>query len=186
MLDITDDLITQASQGDLNAFEIIYRKSAAFVYNVAFRIVGRKEDAEDVVQEVFMKIHRNLKDFRFDASYKTWAYRITVNTALNYAKSSSRNRYDSFEEKESINALPLPADSSNPLEENIERDAAQKLLSVLNPEQKVCIVLRSVQGLSYEEIAQTLNIPINTVRTRIKRAREAMLKSRSEVMQNEM
>jgi RNA polymerase sigma-70 factor (ECF subfamily) len=174
---ITNDMITQAAQGDLDAFKSIYQHSASFFYNVAFRIVNRKEDAEDIVQEVFMTIHRQLSNFRFDSSFKTWGYRITVNTALNYVKRASRNQHESIDVRGELN---IPAQNQTVNEH--QNDMVEKLLSVLNPEQKVCIILRSQQGLSYEEVSQTLNIPINTVRSRIKRAREAMMKFRDEVI----
>ncbi len=124
-----------------------------------------------------MSIHRQLQYFRFDSSFKTWGYRITVNTALNYVKRSSRNQHESIDVREEIN-IPVQHQTVN--EHN--SDTVEKLFSVLNPEQKACIVLRSQQGLSYEEISQTLEIPINTVRSRIKRAREAMMKFKDEVI----
>ncbi len=184
MQDISDEIIIKAVEGDLDAFEYIYQRSASFFYNVALRIVNRREDAEDVVQEVYMIMYKQLKSFRFDSSFKTWGYRITVNTAINYAKRASRNNHTSMDVREETH-VPVQA-STLQLDENSKNDMVEKLLEILNVEQKACIILRSQQGLSYEEISQTLGIPINTVRSRIKRAREAMMKFKNEVISHEM
>src|SRR5580658_612233 len=98
MEDIAKDILIKASQGDMQAFEEVYKKSSSFVYNVAFRVVNNREDALEVAQEVFMIIHDKLKNFRFESSFKTWAYRITANRAINYAKKSSRAKTVPFED----------------------------------------------------------------------------------------
>ena len=82
MRDLPKDILIKASQGNMEAFEEIYGSSSDFVYNVAFRITNSREDAEEITQDVFLKIHRNLKNFQFRSSFKTWVYRITVNTVI--------------------------------------------------------------------------------------------------------
>jgi len=94
MQDITGNIIIRASEGDIDAFEMIYREYLDFVSNVAFRVVNTREDAEEVTQEVFLNIYRQLKYFRFESSLKTWIYRITVNTAINYSKKESKHQYE--------------------------------------------------------------------------------------------
>src|SRR5271168_5419927 len=98
MEDIARDILIRASQGDMQAFEHVYKASSSFVYNVALRVVNNREDALEVAQEVFMIIHNKLKDFRFESSFKTWVYRITTNTAINYGKKISRAKTVPFEE----------------------------------------------------------------------------------------
>src|SRR5277367_7042492 len=98
MEDIARDILIRASQGDMRAFEEVYKKSNSFVYNVAYRVVNNREDALEVSQEVFMIIHHKLKEFRFESSFKTWAYRITANYAINYAKKSSRTKTVPYED----------------------------------------------------------------------------------------
>src|SRR5476651_1906364 len=98
MEDISKDILIKASQGDMRAFEDVYKASNSFVYNVAYRVVNNREDALEVAQEVFMIIHDKLKTFRFESSFKTWVYRITANYAINYAKKSSRAKTVPFEE----------------------------------------------------------------------------------------
>jgi len=182
MVQVADEIVTKAQQGDLKAFEEIYRTLFGFVSNVAFRIVGRREDAEEVTQDVFMKIYHYLKDFRFQSSLKTWVYRITVNCALNYVKKEA-NKKRNVPYVDEVSSQPQEPSLAN---REYQEKLVNELLSTLNPEQRAVIVLRSMEGLSYEEIAQTLQIPINTVRSRIKRAREAMLALKKEVIQSEL
>ena len=90
MEDISQEILIKASQGDMQAYEHVYKTTNSFVYNVAFRVVNNREDAMEVTQEVFLIIYHKLKSFRFESSFKTWIYRITSNCAINYAKKSSR------------------------------------------------------------------------------------------------
>lgn len=179
MEDIAKDTLVRASQGDMEAFEDIYKASSSFVYNVAFRVVNNREDALEVAQEVFMIIHDKLKTFRFESSFKTWAYRITANYAINFAKKNSRAKTvpyeDSFGEGAVLNEVQTQMDQEH------QSQLVEKLLAELNPDQRACVVLRDIQGLSYEEIAQALNININTVRSRLKRSREKLLSLRGQV-----
>src|SRR5580704_16965451 len=98
MEDISKDTLIKASQGDIQAFEEVYKASSSFVYNVAYRVVNNREDALEVPQEVFMIIYHKLKTFRFETSFKTWAYRITANYAINFAKKASRAKTVAFDE----------------------------------------------------------------------------------------
>ena len=186
MQEITQDILTSAAQGDLTAFETIYKGSSSFVYNVAYRVLGNKEDAQELTQEVFLTVHHKLKEFRFESSFKTWVYRITVNQAINMAKKHSKisDKTVPYEEY-----MEQPAISGN-VHQNIDKEHNDKmigdLLGTLNPEQKACVVLRNIEGLSYEEIAQSLNININTVRSRLKRAREKLLEIRKQVGYGQM
>lgn len=183
---IANDVISAAAQGDRAAFETIYKTCCGYVYNVAYRVVGNQEDAQEVTQDVFLIIYRKLDIFRFDSAFKTWVYRITVNTAINYAKKMSKHRKKTVEFDEAY----MVSGQSNEVEEQSDKqfnqNVAASLLNLLNPDQRACIVLRSVEGLSYQEIAETLKININTVRTRIKRAREALLALRKKVVKNAM
>jgi RNA polymerase sigma-70 factor (ECF subfamily) len=181
MQDITEDTLTKAAEGDLKAFETIYRAASSFVYNVSFRVVGNKEDAEEVVQEVFLTVHHKLKEFRFESSFKTWVYRITVNSSINMAKKMSRTRNNTVTFDEAINPPAVAADVEARIDKEHNSKIIEDMLSVLNPDQKACVVLRNIEGLSYEEIAESLQININTVRTRLKRAREKILATKKQV-----
>jgi RNA polymerase sigma-70 factor (ECF subfamily) len=175
MSEISGDIITEAAKGDIKAFESIYKEYFGFVANVASRIVNSADDAEDVAQEVFMAIYRRLKTFRGESTLKTWIYRITLNTALNRAKRMTRENKQTLEYKDGIAITQIPSNTDDLLKKAEKEKEIVRLLDALNPDQRACIVLRSLEGLSYHEISEILNIPINTVRSRIKRARESMM-----------
>jgi RNA polymerase sigma-70 factor, ECF subfamily len=179
MEDIPRDIIEQAQAGNMDAFERIYRASAGLVYSVALRIVNNKADAQEVTQDVFIKIYHNLKDFEFRSSFKTWAYRITVNTALNACKKISKEA-DRMQDFDSVIDTQIASvDAKKEMIQQEERTQAkakiESLLTMLNPDQRACIVLREIEGLSYDEISKALRININTVRSRLKRARLALI-----------
>jgi RNA polymerase sigma-70 factor (ECF subfamily) len=90
MQEIERELIIRAGQGDMGAFRDIYHRASGYVYTLAYRVVSTKHDAEEVTQDVFLRLYRSLGSFKFEASFKTWLYRIAVNTALNHAKKRSR------------------------------------------------------------------------------------------------
>ncbi|OGX06285.1 MAG: hypothetical protein A2Z88_00555 [Omnitrophica WOR_2 bacterium GWA2_47_8] len=186
MDDIAKNVIVEASQGDIDAFEKIYRHYFHFVANVAFRVVNRREDAQDVTQEVFVTIYDNLKDFRFASSFKTWVYRITVNAAINYAKRAAKHRNNMVEYTQVFDLKSPDPGAVEKMDSQISEKEVQALLNMLNPDQRACIVLRGFEGLSYEEISKALQMPINTVRSRIKRAREAMLALKKEVIKHDV
>jgi RNA polymerase sigma-70 factor (ECF subfamily) len=173
MEEIAKETLIRASQGDMQAFEEVYKASSSFVYNVALRVVNNREDALEVSQEVFLIIYNKLKSFRFESSFKTWAYRITANTAINFAKRSSRVKTVPFEEKFGEGALVNEVEAH--IDQEHQEQLVESLLGELNCDQRACVVLRDIQGLSYEEIARALNININTVRSRLKRSREKLL-----------
>ena len=175
MQDIARETLIKAREGDLESFEAIYNAVSGFVYNVALRIVNNKEDAEEVAQEAFLLIYSGLKRFRFESSFKTWVYRITVNCAINFAKKMSkiRNKTIRYEDVSGPERLSVGYQDKTSVIDTGE--AVKKLLGALNPEQRACVVLRNIEGLSYAEIAKSLMVNINTVRSRLKRARERLL-----------
>ncbi|MFA6379211.1 MAG: RNA polymerase sigma factor [Candidatus Omnitrophota bacterium] len=171
MQELAVDVLEKAAQGDLKAFEHIYKDCASFVYTVALRMVHKREDAQEITQDVFVSVYKNLKHFEFRSSFKTWLYRITVNTALNRCKRNHRQKTVTLDDHQMQEvSFENPSLKSNVIGE----DLVAHLLSCLNLDQRACVVLRNVEGLSYEEIAKSLNININTVRSRLKRAREQM------------
>src|SRR3990172_6391594 len=186
MQEIDGDIIMRASEGDIDAFEVIYREYIDFVSNVAFRVVNSREDAEEVTQEVFLNIYRQLKYFRFESSLKTWIYRITVNTAINYSKKASKHHSEMAGYMEVSDRVNTNEHAPDKISGEFNEEIIATLLDAITPDQRACIVLRSIEGLSYQEIAETLKIPVNTVRSRIKRARETMLSLREEVMKNDL
>jgi len=177
MQDIPSDILERASCGDTSAFEQVYKAASGFVYNIAFKITRNSADAEEVTQDVFMKIYHSLRDFQFRSAFKTWVYRITANTAINrYRKSTRESKYKA-DDNSIIESFP---GSSSTAEGAIQSDNEARLnalLGMLTPEHKACLLLREIEGLSYQEIAASLKIPVNTVRSRLKRARQALLEA---------
>lgn len=175
MEDIPREVVELAAKGDIGAFEEIYRATSSFVYNTAFQVTRNKEDAEEVTQDVFLKVHKELGRFEFRSSLRTWIYRIAVNLAINAYKKSKRRDSRKSEFDENIEV----ADSRSRADDGAMREEDAKLinsiLDTLSPDQRTCVVLRNMEGLSYQEIADALKININTVRTRLKRARERMI-----------
>lgn len=184
MQDITDDIIEKAAEGDPGSFEAIYRATSGFVFNVACRIVGNRQDAQEVTQEVFLTVYHKLNSFRFQSSFKTWLYRVAANSAINYSKKVSKERNRAVEYDDTLNSVDAR------VREDMDRQGQEaqinSLLKALNPDQRACVVLRNIEGLSYQQIAGALGININTVRSRLKRGREVLLSLQNEVMTHEL
>ncbi len=163
------DIIQLAAKGDIDAFGEIYRAFSRLVYNVIFRIVGSKEDAEELTQEVFVSIFQKLGQFQFKSSIKTWVYRVAVNTALTGKQKQNREKEKVME----LGSAKRVQDQS--IKSEITMESISDLLNVLPQDQRICLILRSMEGLSYQEISDTLQLNLNTVRTRLKRARETLI-----------
>jgi RNA polymerase sigma-70 factor (ECF subfamily) len=175
VIEIPQSVLEQAASGNMQAFEKVYQAASGFVYNVTLRIVRNSHDAQEVTQDVFMKVYHNLKSFGFRSAFRTWVYRIAVNTAIDrYRQILRQNKgrldYDAALAEGSCAPGVLKQDNQLDKQAKIGR-----LLDRLNPEQKTCVLLREIEGLSYKDIAGALKIPVNTVRSRLKRARQAML-----------
>ena len=177
MKDIDDDVIRRARANDITAFEMIYRHYAGTVYRIAVRVTRSAEDAQEVTQHVFLAAHRHLGNFEGKSSLKTWLYRITMNCSLNLIK-GRRQHEVAWEEGFD------PQDPRHDLRENIAKEAhldeVSRMLENLNPDQRACLILRAQEGLSYQQIARALNINLNTVRSRLKRARQTLIELKEE------
>jgi len=175
MSNVDIDILKRAAQGDIEAFEQVYKATSGFVYNAAFRITRNSADAEEVTQDVFMKIYRNLKSFQFRSAFRTWVYRITVNEAINHYRKAAREEKDRVDYDRRIESLPSDDSTADGAIQSDNENRLNALLGMLSPEYKACLILREIEELSYREIAASLKIPVNTVRSRLKRARQALL-----------
>ena len=176
MRDIEKNTIKMAARGDMTAFEEIYKQCSSAVYTIALGITRNYRDAEETTQDVFVKVFRGLKSFRFGSSFGTWLYRIAVNTAINVYRKRIRQGAGSLSYDELKDTRAVEPDMRK--RETDQQDAAARvaaLLDNISPEHRSCIVLREIEGLDYKEMAGALNIPLNTVRSRLKRAREALI-----------
>ena len=172
---ITEDMIARARAGDMDAFENIYRAASGFVYNVALRITRRAADAEDVTQEVFVKMHRNLDQFRQQSSCKTWLYRIAVNSALSRCRRLTSEKGAMARYRNEVEVENTASPDAGGEQNGDRRRIVAAMLAQLDPDQRACLVMREMEGLAYAEIAEILQVPVNTVRSRLHRAREALM-----------
>jgi len=178
--------------GTEEAFEALIARYQIPVYNLAFRLLDDPADTKDVVQEVFLKIFRNVSSFRGHSSLKTWIHRITVNEAYNYRRWFHRHRRQELpldeKGKETDRTLGETlaerADSPYDILLGAEtRSLMEEELARLRPVFRQAVVLRDVECLSYEEIAEILDVSLGTVKSRIVRGREALRKSLGERLQ---
>lgn len=161
--------------GDVDAFGELVRRHRDAAYRVALRICRTPADAEDVAQDAFVRAWRALADFRGDARFTTWLYRIVTNLALNRVTRRREDATDDLPERTGVVwASPVSTAGSDPARrvEDAERlAAALTALDALTPEQRACFVLRELEGLSYEELGEVLDISVQSVRGRLYRAR---------------
>ena len=170
MVAITDaDLVSRAQSGQLDAFEELVRRHRLATYRVALRMLGDESDAEDATQDAFVQAWRNLGGFRADAAFSTWMYRIVTNRCLNMLRGRRRTE-------------PLPDDREAPAsrpdriaEARWQVEDLKLAILRLTPEQRGPLVLRELQGCSYEEIAEALDVSISAVKSRLHRARLELL-----------
>jgi RNA polymerase sigma-70 factor (ECF subfamily) len=177
---VDQKLVRRAQQGDKTAFELLVRKYQHKVAKLVARFVRDRSEAEDVTQEAFIKAYRALPGFRGESAFYTWLYRIAVNTAKNYLESRGRRPPGSdleIEGAELMDAGTLLRDEATPERHALTAEIGATVARVINQlpvDLRTAIMLREIEGLSYEEIAEVMDCPIGTVRSRIFRAREAI------------
>ena len=176
-----DTRIEKAKAGDIRAFEELMEEHQKAIYNVAYRIVGNYDDASDVAQDAMIKIFKNLSYFEERSKFTTWMYRIVTNTALDFLKKNRRNKVISIDEtisgEENDYGKQLASDEVTPqelVEQDERRQAVLKALYKLTPEHRAVLVLRDINGLSYDEIANVLMCSEGPVKSRINRARKSL------------
>jgi RNA polymerase sigma-70 factor, ECF subfamily len=183
-------LVKRVQRGDKTAFDLLVRKYQHKVVKLVLRYVRNPAEAEDIAQEAFIKAYRALPQFRGDSAFYTWMYRIAINTAKNSLASRDRSPIaydlDLNDPEESHSVQTKLQDPDTPegmaLTEEI-RQIVNSAIEALPEELKTAIVLRELDGLSYEEIAAAMECPVGTVRSRIFRAREAIDKRLREVFE---
>lgn len=179
--EVDQQLVVRAQQGDKQAFGLLVSKYQRKLGRLLSRLIRDPAEVEDVAQEAFIKAYRALPTFRGDSAFYTWLYRIAVNTAKNYLVSQGRRaptstEFDS-EDAETFDEGDQLRDVDTPDRLLLSKQIGETVnaaMEALPEELKTAIVLREIEGLSYEEIAQIMDCPIGTVRSRIFRAREAI------------
>jgi len=164
------DLVARLRAGDPRAFEDLVRGYQHRVFGVALRMLGSRAEAEDIAQDVFLRVHRAVRDFRGEARLSTWLYGIASNLCLNRLASADRKRMR--HDDDALMQAPGDAVDATAAMEHAEVQAAlRQAIAELPDERRLVVVLRDLEGLSYEEIAQALDLEPGTVRSRLHRAR---------------
>jgi RNA polymerase sigma-70 factor (ECF subfamily) len=179
--EVDQQLVERAQRGDKRAFELLVLKYQRKLGRLLSRFVRDPAEVEDVTQEAFIKAYRALPGFRGDSAFYTWLYRIGINTAKNYLVALGRRAPTSTgfdnEEAEGFEDADQLRDSSTPESEFEGKEVAaavNRAMDALPKDLRTAITLREIEGLSYEEIANVMNCPVGTVRSRIFRARDAI------------
>ena len=172
-------LIEKARDGDISAFEKLISLYEKKIYNYCYRMTNNREDAEDLTQDVFIKVYRNLKNFKGNSKFSTWIYRIAYNACVDKHRKKKKIQFFSLDSGNHDNTGNTQLVSNNPLPEDeiIQKERYKKIqecIANLKPKYKTVIILRDIQNYSYEEIAEILQMPLGTVKSHISRARAAL------------
>jgi len=173
-------LVERVQKGDKGAFDLLVLKYQHKIVNLIMRYVRDPELALDIAQEAFIKAYRALPRFRGDSAFYTWMYRIAVNTAKNHLAAQRRRPMDveldlQDPEQYDLHAKLKETDTPEGVALGIElKETVERAIAALPEDLRTAIVLRELEGMSYEEIAQTMDCPVGTVRSRIFRARDAI------------
>jgi RNA polymerase sigma-70 factor, ECF subfamily len=176
------NLVAAASKGDVEAFAKLVRDHSSLVYRVALRMLGQ-DDAQDASQEVWMRVWRNIRNFRGESAFSTWIYRITVNTCLSIRQKEARREERELGEETPYLSEPQGGDADPEAAAlNAERrEEIQVALQHVRAEHRAALVLRHMEGLSYAEIAEVLEVPDGTAKGWVSRGRAAMLVALAEL-----
>jgi len=179
--EVDQQLVERAQRGDKQAFELLVSKYQRKLARLLSRFIRDATEVEDVTQEAFIKAYRALPTFRGDSAFYTWLYRIGINTAKNYLAAMGRRapttteidseEAEGYEDGEQLRDLNTP---ENQMMSRQVAETVNQTLESLPEELRSAITLREIEGLSYDDIADIMNCPIGTVRSRIFRAREAI------------
>ena len=167
-----EELVARSVEGDLEAFNQLVVRWERPIYALAYRVIGREEDARDVCQETFLRAFRAIKGFKGQAKFSSWLYRIALNLCRDWMRRERRAPLvqvpDGTDPMEIANELPAPIES---LDETVARremtSAVARAMAALSEEQRTAIILKEYHGLTFQEIADTLGCPLSTVKTRL-------------------
>ncbi|MBE3100037.1 MAG: RNA polymerase sigma factor [Planctomycetes bacterium] len=170
------ELVERLKKGDTKALEELYQRHREPAYGIAYRLVGSREDALDVIQESFVHVLRGIQTFRGQSSFRTWLYRIVTHAALDYRRWRSLRATESLDSERAIEPVDASGQRS-PQETAADRDLAaaiDKALANVSEKNRAALVLFAIEGMSYKEIADVLGISVGTVMSRIFNARQRL------------
>jgi RNA polymerase sigma factor (sigma-70 family) len=186
MEQLTDEqLVDRIRQGDNEAYRCLVERHGQYIYTLVYRMVEHRETAEDLTQDIFMKLYRSLGQFRGDAKFTTWLYRLTVNLVTDYRRSQRRKPYEAILDKvkgwfgnreEEPEAMALQKE---------EQETVQRLLAGLPDKYKMILYLYHFKQLSYQEIADATQLPLKTIETRLYRGKALLKQKWQEVRGND-
>ena len=174
------EIIVKVRSGDADAFEALVLEHQNKVYSLALRMVGNEEDARDMAQEAFIRAFNSLGSFRGESKFSVWLYRLTSNICIDFLRGRAKRRMVSLsweDEDGDEGELEIPDERFSPeagLERSELREAVRRGLEQLTPEYREILLLREINGLSYDEIGRALNLEEGTVKSRIFRARKKL------------
>jgi RNA polymerase sigma-70 factor (ECF subfamily) len=180
-----NDLVQRVQAGDSAAFRALFDKYHRRAFAVAMGVVKNEDDALDAVQEAFVKVHKNIHKFEGSSSFYTWLYRIVMNVSIDHVRRTSRRKTLDFDERALHEESEVAGDgalvphvtNANPGKAALRRElggAIQAALQELPEHHRAVIVLREIEGMSYEEMAEALDVPKGTVMSRLFHARKKM------------
>lgn len=182
-------LIEQSRKGNIDAFEELIRDYKKSAYNIALRVLRNVEDAEDISQEALIKVYKNIQNFNMQSTFKVWMYRIVVNTCLDFKRKKKFKTYSIDEdiylgENKEVHRQ-IADNANNPdvlIDKNYTNNVVNDSLNKLDDDFKTIIILRDIQGFSYNEISEILSLSLGTVKSRLNRAR----KNLKDIIENEL
>ncbi len=174
-------LIEGAKKGDINAFELLISPYTKQLLNYNFRLLNNREDAEDALQNTYIKVYNSIKTFQGNSSFKTWLYKIATNVCLDQLRKEKNTTNVSLSQTtpDGEYEIQIADDTYSPelaAKKKAALDALNSAMEKLEDDQKIAVSLRDIHGLSYDEIAQATETTIGTVKSRINRARSNLRK----------
>ena len=168
------ECVRRVQQGDTDSFEVLVRRHEKAIFNLVYRLLGNYDEAAEVAQEVFLSAFKSIHQFRGEANFSTWLYRI----GLNHASTRRKSLQTSQQRHIPLDGTEVIADGAVDPAKNVEhkeiQQRVQQALNSLDPEDARIVLLRDLQDIPYEDVAQMLDIPVGTVKSRLHRARQAL------------
>lgn len=168
----TEELIKRSQRGDTDAFQKLAQSYKSRIYSLALRMLGNPTDAEDAAEESVIKLYYSMKKFRGQSSFSTWVYAVTRNTCLDMLRKNEKKRTDIDLEEVEYFITSHDGDPEEASERGHKVAFLKKAINSLPEENRKTLILREMDGYSYEEIAELLNVSVGTVKSRISRAKE--------------
>jgi len=177
------DLIKRIRANDPRAFKEVFDSNVTLIHNVCFRMLGNRQDAEDVTQEVFLEVHKSLKRFRFESKLSTWFYRIAVNRSLNHQRKKKLDRWLSLDFnaiEEGTENLDIPGANDESPSDLIEKKDTERIvqeaIGKLPERQRTALLLHRYEELPYQEIASIMDVTVASVESLLHRAKQTLAK----------